>query len=159
MGWIRREPGFRETLAGRGRQVRLHSRGMIRLASGLAIVNVLLILLLLVGCSAPWNGKPSTVMPTPTPQFAGGEPVLPQLQKLYREAPMPSGSDITSANQFWSLAGYDPANTSATTGSPVRGVTRWFFQTPGPVLASPIVAGGLTLGNGGDGVLYAVDSS
>src|SRR5712671_3440038 len=71
MRWIRREPGFRETLDGRGRPVWLHTRGMIRPASGLAIVNVLLISLLLVGCSAPWNGKLSTVMPTPTPQFAG----------------------------------------------------------------------------------------
>src|SRR5258708_18043184 len=115
MCWIRREAGFGETLAGRGRQVRLHSRGMIRLASGLAIVNVLLILLLLVGCSVPWNGKPSTVMPTPTPQFAGGEPVLPQLQKLYREAPLPSSDALTSATGFWLLAGHDAAHTSAST--------------------------------------------
>jgi outer membrane protein assembly factor BamB len=98
-------------------------------------------------------------MPTPTPQFAGGEPVLPQLQKLYREAPLPSSGDITSGKGFWSLAGHDPANTSATTGSPVRGNTQWFFQTHGPVLASPIVADGLALVNGGDGVLYAVDSN
>ena len=34
MRWIRREPGFRETLDGRGRPVWLHTRGMIRLAWG-----------------------------------------------------------------------------------------------------------------------------
>ncbi|HEX6482711.1 MAG TPA: PQQ-binding-like beta-propeller repeat protein [Ktedonobacteraceae bacterium] len=157
MRWIRGEPGFREALIGWGRQVRPPSRGMIRLTYGLAIVNVLL--LLLAGCSAPWNGKQSTVMPTATAQFAGGEPVLPQLQKLYREAPLPSRSDTTTGEQFWSLAGHDPANTAASTGSPVRGNMQWFFQTPDPVLASPIVADGLALVNGGDGVLYAVDSS
>lgn len=99
------------------------------------------------------------LVPTPTPQFAGGEPVLPQLQKLYQDAPMPSRSDIASANQSWSLAGHDAANSFATTGSPVQGRTGWFFQTPGPALAAPIVADGLALVNGGDGVLYAVDSS
>ncbi len=148
MCWISGEPEARKPLAG---------CPLVCFARQ-AIVNILLILLL-AGCSTPWNGSPSAVMPTPTAQFAGGEPVLPQLQKLYRDAPMPSGSDITAANQFWSLAGHDPANTSATTGSPVRGNIQWFFQTPGPVLASPVVAGGLTLVNGGDGVLYAVDSS
>ena len=122
-------------------------------------IGSLLLVMLLAGCSSPWNSGPSAVMPTPTPQFAGGEPVLPQLQKLYREAPLPSSSDIAIANSSWSLAGHDSANTSATIGSAVRGGTRWFFQTPGPVLASPIVAEGLTLVNGGDGVLYAVDSS
>ena len=159
MCWISGEPGCRKPLAGRGGGVHPHSRGVIGLASKLAIVSVLLILLLLTGCSAPWNGKQFTIMPTPTPQFAGGEPVLPQLQKLYRDAPIPSNSDVTIANSFWSLAGHDPANTSTTTGSPVRGNIQWFFQTAGPVLASPIAAAGLTLVNGGDGVLYAVDSS
>ncbi len=115
-------------------------------------------MILLAGCSSPWSSS-STFMPTPTPQFAGGEPVLPQLQKLYRDAPLPSAGDIAATNQSWSLAGHDSANTFATTGSPVRGAIRWFFQTPGPVLASPIVAGGLALVNGGDGVLYAIDSS
>ncbi len=128
------------------------------MAPALAIGSLLLVMLL-AGCSAPWNNSPSTFMPTPTPQFAGGEPVLPQLQKLYQDAPLPSASDIATANQFWSLAGHDSANTFATTGSSVRGVTGWFFQTPGPVLASPIVTGGLALVNGGDGVLYAIDNS
>ena len=145
-------------MAGWRRQVRFHYSEMTRLTYGLVIVHILLIMLL-VGCSAPWNGEQSTAMPTPTTQFAGGEPVLPQLQKLYREAPLPSSSDITSGNGFWSLAGHDPANTSATTGSPMRDNMQWFFQTPGPVLASPIVAGELMLVNGGDGVLYAIDSS
>src|SRR5579875_929704 len=125
----------------------------------LLVIGSLLVAILLAGCSSPWNSSSSTVVPTPTPQFAGGEPVLPQLQKLYRMAPLPSASDIAATNLFWSLAGHDAANTFATAGSPVRGATRWFFQTPGPVLASPIVAGGLALVNGGDGVLYAIDSS
>lgn len=117
---------------------------------------LLLVLLVLVGCSVPWNNS-TTIVPTPMPQFAGGEPVLPQLQKLYRDAPLPPGSDAIS-NQAWPLAGHDPANTSATVASPLQGAMRWFFQTPGPVLASPVVAAGLVLVNGGDGVFYAVDS-
>src|SRR5260221_12415227 len=36
---------------------------------------------------------------------------------------------------------------------------RWFFQTPGPVLASPVAAAGLVLLNGGDGIFYAVDGT
>lgn len=97
------------------------------------------------------------VVPTPTPQFAGGEPILPQLQKLYRLAPLPVGN-LLSADQSWPLAGHDPANTSAAIAAPLHGGIRWFFQTPGPVLASPVATRGLVALNGGDGNFYAVDS-
>ena len=116
----------------------------------------LLVLLILSGCSAPWNAAPAVVA-TPTPQFSGGEPVLPQLQVLYREAPLLSGS-IAIPGQSWPLVGHDPANTAAAAAAPLRGVMRWFFRTPGPLLAAPVAAAGLVLINGGDGVFYAVDS-
>jgi len=63
-----------------------------------------------------------------------------------------------TVGQPWPLAGHDPANTFAAPAAPVHGTIRWFFSTPGPVLASPVVANGLALINGGDGVLYAVDA-
>lgn len=116
---------------------------------------IVLIMLGLAGCSAPWN-TPSTSLPTATPQYAGGEPVLPQLQKLYHDAPSLSGS-VVSNDSSWPLAGHDAANTSANDALPIRGTIHWFFQTDGPVLSSPVVAGGLVVVNGGDGVLYAVD--
>src|SRR5258706_1277070 len=149
MCWISGEPEARKPLAGRCEQVH-------PLTGRQAIVNILLILLL-AGCSTPWNSGSSAVMPTPTAQFAGGEPILPQLQKLYLDAPLPSSHDVTAANQFWSLAGHDIANTSAIIGSPVRGNIQWFFQTPGPVLASPVVAGGLMLVQWGGGVPFVRD--
>jgi eukaryotic-like serine/threonine-protein kinase len=134
----------------------LSTRGYLR-RSGFLLSLSLLILPALASCSVPWNTS-SAVVPTPTPQFAGGEPVLPQLQKLYRDAPLPAGG-ITGSDQSWPLAGHDPANTSAAVAPALRGVMRWFFQTPGPVLASPVAAAGLVLLNGGDGVFYAVDGA
>jgi outer membrane protein assembly factor BamB len=116
---------------------------------------MLLALLLLAGCALPWNAPPA-VVPTPTPQFAGGEPVLPQLQVLYRAAPLPTIGSVSL--QSWPLAGHDAANSFAAPALPVHGMTRWFFPTPGPALAAPVVAGGLALINGGDGALYAVDA-
>src|SRR5258708_12173500 len=134
----------------------LWTRGYLR-RSGFLLSLSLLILPELASCSAAWNTC-SAVVPTPTPQFAGGEPVLPQLQKLYRDAPLPAGG-ITGSDQSWPLAGHDPANTSAAVAPALRGVMRWFFQTPGPVLASPVAAAGLVLLNGGDGIFYAVDGT
>ena len=114
-----------------------------------------LCLLLLAGCAPPWNATP-TVSATPTPQYAGGEPVLPQLQRLYHNAPALTGN-LSVADFSWSLAGHDAANTSASLAAPLIGSTRWFFQTNGPVMASPIIVGELVLVNGGDGILYAVN--
>jgi len=116
---------------------------------------VLLLALLLTGCATPWHTE-QAVTATPTPQFAGGEPVLPQLQRLYHDAP-PLISSITTSDTSWPLAGHDAANTSATIASRITGTTHWFFQTNGPVIASPVVAGNLVLLNGGDGVLYALN--
>jgi eukaryotic-like serine/threonine-protein kinase len=118
---------------------------------------VLIALFLLAGCSVPWSSVPA-LTPTPTVQYAGGEPVLPRLQKLYHDAPALLPGNLTVAQQSWPLAGHDPANTFAAASVALKGVTRWFFQTPGPALTAPVVAGGLTLFNGGDGVLYAVNS-
>ncbi len=111
--------------------------------------------LLLTGCATPWNTS-QPVTATPTPQYAGGEPVLSQLQRLYHNAPPLTGSLVT-ADSSWPLASHDAANTSASIASPIAGVTRWFFQTNGPVMASPIVVGKRVLVNGGDGVLYALN--
>src|SRR5258708_29357390 len=134
----------------------LSTRGYAR-RSGFLLSLSLLILPALASCSVPWNTS-SAVVPTPTPQFAGGEPVLPQLQKLYRDAPLPAGGS-TSSDQSWPLAGHDPANTSAAVAPALRGVMRWFFQTPGPVLASPVAAAGLVLLNGGGRGFYSADCS
>ena len=120
-----------------------------------ALLALLLAAMAVTGCAAPWQ-QSSSVQPTPTPQFAGGEPVLPQLQVLYRDAPLP-GADISGTEQSWPLAGFDSANTNASPASAPHGVVRWLFQTPGPVLASPVVAAGIALVSGGDGTLYAVD--
>ncbi len=121
------------------------------------IVLALLAMALLAGCAAPWNA-PSGIAPTPTPQFAGGEPVLPQLQRLYAPAPLPSAASVISPQApSWLLAGHDIANTFAAPSALLYGKMRWFFQTPGPVVTSPVVGDGVALVNGGDGVLYAVD--
>ncbi len=117
---------------------------------------MLCFMILLAGCSAPWSVTP-TITPTPTPQFAGGEPVLPQLQRLYRDAP-PLPDNLAVAKSYWPLAGHDPANTFAAASTQLKGATHWFFQSPGPAFTSPVIAGGLALFNGGDGMLYAVDS-
>ncbi len=114
-----------------------------------------LCLLLLASCAAPWTTTP-TVSATPTPQYAGGEPVLPQLQRLYHDAPALTGS-LSLTDSSWPLAGHDAANTSASLANPIMGSMRWFFQTNGPVMASPIVTASLVLVNGGDGILYAVN--
>src|SRR5258708_40222770 len=151
---IRRPP--RSTLCRDDTRIHLmlSTRGYLR-RSGFLLSLSLLILPALASCSVPWNTS-SAVVPTPTPQFAVGEPVLPQLQKLYRDAPLPAGG-ITGSDQSWPLAGHDPANTSAAVAPALRGVMLWFFQTPGPVLASPVAAAGLVLLNGGDGIFYDVD--
>src|SRR5579885_1733822 len=121
------------------------------------IVLALLAMALLAGCAAPWHAS-SGVVPTPTPQFAGGEPVLPQLQRLYAPAPLPSAASVISPQApSWLLAGHDIANTFAAPSALLYGKMRWFFQTPGPVVTSPVVGDGVALVNGGDGVLYAVD--
>lgn len=111
----------------------------------------------LAGCAGVSWQAASPALSTPTPQFAGGEPVLPQLQILYRDAPVPAG-DLTVAGQDWPLAGRDPANTSAAEGPTIHGAIRWLFQTPGPALTPAVVAEGVALVNGGDGALYAVDA-
>ncbi len=108
--------------------------------------------LFLAACSGPWS---SSLQATPTPQYAGGEPVLAQLQRLYRLAPSLASSMPKPIS--WSLAGYDGANTAAMEATALRGNIRWFFQTTGPVLSSPVVAGNLVLVNGGDGMLYALN--
>src|SRR5258708_25719065 len=153
---IRRPP--RSTLCRDDTRIHLmlSTRGYLRW-SGFLLSLSLLILPALASCSVPWNTS-SAVVPTPTPQFAGGEPVLPQLQKLYRDAPLPAGG-ITSSDQSWPLAGHDPANTSAAVAPALRGALRWFFQTPGPGLASPVAAAGLVLLNGGNRRFYAVDGT
>lgn len=110
----------------------------------------------LAGCAAPWPATAPSLSTTPTPQFAGGEPVLSQLQVLYRDAPVPRG-ELAVSGQTWPLAGRDAANTSAAEAPIVHGTVRWFFQTPGPALAPPVVADGMALVNGGDGALYAVN--
>ncbi len=105
----------------------------------------------LIGCSV----SPLSVLPTPTPQYAGGEPVLTQLQRLYR--PAPSLAPLIPDALSWSLPAHDAANTAAMEAAPLQGKIRWFFQTGGPVLSSAVVAGNLVLVNGGDGMLYALD--
>ena len=115
----------------------------------------LVVALALVGCDAPWRAG-NAVAPKATPQFAGGEPVLPGLQVLYREAPLPTSAP--PAANSWPVAGYDAANTAAAAAAPLAGRIAWFLHTPGPALAAPVVAEGTVLVNGGDGALYAADA-
>src|SRR5258708_19727280 len=108
----------------------LSTRGYAR-RSGFLLSLSLLILPALASCSVPWNTS-SAVVPTPTPQFAGGEPVLPQLQKLYRDAPLPAGG-ITGSDQSWPLAGPDPPTPSSPLPPPLPDCQPSFFQPPDPL--------------------------
>lgn len=85
----------------------------------------------------------------------GAAAVAQQLAGCYEAA---FGDDGPGTD--WPMPHHDAANTGTTHGSApsVDPVERWRFAADGPVVAAPIVAGGLTYVTTVDGHLYAIDS-
>lgn len=88
--------------------------------------------------------------------LAGGAAVLAQQLAGCYEAAL--GDDGPGTD--WPMPHNDAANTGTTHGSAPSEdpVERWRFAADGPVVAAPVVAGGLTYATTVDGHLYAFDS-
>src|SRR5437588_4159870 len=98
MGWCMRfvkyEAGLAERAPARGRPLEL-------------LLAAILLSCIVAACSAPATTQPALKRATPTLAVAGAEPVLPNSQIFFHDAPLPTQADFQAGAGAWTLAGHD----------------------------------------------------
>ncbi len=122
---------------------------------------LLCLLVFLTACNSLPEIQSKITHQTPTPALAGGEPVLPNSQIFFHDAPLPTQSDLHFSDDTWTVAGHDgaatrsveiPACCNAITPAPI-----WYHSLDTNVLYAPVIDNGRVYLLASDGYLHVLN--